>query len=73
VLAHVFEAAGALDRLERFVSLNGAAFYGRAPNPDRVRLVRRAAPWQPPARIETGAGPVTVFDPGFPLHWQLET
>jgi len=73
ILAHVFEAAGALDRLERFVSLNGAGFYGLAPNPDRLTLVRRADPWAPPARIETGAGPVTVFDPGFALHWQIET
>jgi len=73
ILAHVFEAAGALDRLERFVSLNGTGFYGLAPNPDRLTLVRRADPWAPPARIETGAGPVTVFDPGFALHWQIET
>ena len=25
----------------------------------------------PPARVETGDGPVTVFGPGFPLHWRL--
>ncbi|NBT32661.1 MAG: dihydroorotase, partial [Rhodobacteraceae bacterium] len=25
-----------------------------------------------PAQIETGAGTVTVFDPGFPLHWRVE-
>jgi len=24
-----------------------------------------------PARIETGDGPVTVFDPGFALHWHV--
>ena len=71
-LAHVFEEAGALDRLEAFTSLSGAAFYGMAPAEDRLRLVRRDAPWTPPAKIETGAGPVTVFDPGFPLHWQIE-
>ncbi|GMG82881.1 dihydroorotase [Paralimibaculum aggregatum] len=71
VLAHVFEAADALDRLEGFVAGHGATFYGVAPNPGRVRLSRGAA-WTPPAKIETGAGPVTVFDPGFPLHWRAE-
>jgi len=71
-LAHVFEDAGRLDRLEAFVSLNGAAFYRMAPSADRITLVRRADPVAAPARIETGAGPVTVFDPGFPLHWQIE-
>ena len=24
-----------------------------------------------PSRVETGAGPVVVFDPGFPLHWRV--
>jgi dihydroorotase len=24
-----------------------------------------------PAKIEAGSGPVTVFDPGFPLHWSV--
>ncbi|MGF1553245.1 MAG: dihydroorotase [Paracoccaceae bacterium] len=69
VLAHVFEAAGALDRLEGFVSTRGAAFYGLPPPEDRVTL-ERGAPWQPPGRVETGAGAVVVFDPGFPLHWR---
>ncbi|MEM1344357.1 MAG: dihydroorotase [Pseudomonadota bacterium] len=72
VLAHVFEAAGALDRLEGFVARHGAAFYGLAPAARPVTLVRRRAPWTPPAQVETGAGPVVVFDPGFPLHWQIE-
>lgn len=71
ILAHVFEEEGALDRLEGFTSLNGAAFYGIAPNGDRITLVR-GGPVACPARIETGAGPVTVFDPGFPLHWRVE-
>ena len=72
VLAHVFEAAGALDRLEAFASLNGAAFYGREPATDTITLVRRPEPLPAPGQVETGAGPVQVFDPGFPLHWQIE-
>jgi len=71
ILAEVFEGAGALDRLEAFASLNGAAFYGRAPNEDRVTLLRDPVPQTLPDKIETGAGPVTVFDPGIPIHWRL--
>jgi len=71
-LAQVFEGAGALDRLEAFVALNGAAFYGMEPNADRITLVRHHEPVTPPDRIETGAGPVSVFDPGFAVHWQIE-
>ena len=70
-LAEVFEARGALERLEGFASLHGAAFYRVEPNPDTVTLVRgEAAAAVPP--LETGDGPVTVFDPGVPLHWSVE-
>ncbi len=70
VLAEVFEQDGALDRLEAFTSLNGPAFYGLPANEARV-VLQRGEPISYPARIETGAGPVTVFDPGFPLHWRV--
>ncbi len=69
ILAHVFEAQNALNRLEAFTSLNGPAFYGLAPNETRITL-ERTAPGIP-ERIETDDGPVTVFDPGFPLEWRV--
>ena len=64
-LAHVFEAANALDRLEAFISLNGAAFYGMPPA-DETRTLERGDPWRPPRH-----GEVEVFDPGFPLEWRV--
>jgi dihydroorotase len=70
VLAEVFEAEGALDRLEGFTSRHGPAFYGLPVNEETVTLEKGEAA-APPARVETGDGPVTVFDPGFPLHWRL--
>ena len=70
-LAHVFEEDGALDRLEAFASLNGPAWYGLQPNEDRITLVKRQEPVEFPKKIETGAGPVTVFDPMFPLYWDV--
>jgi dihydroorotase len=70
VVAAVFEAAGALDRLEGFTSLHGAAFYGLPPNQGTITL-RRGEPVAHPPRITGAAGPVTVFDPGFPLHWRV--
>ncbi len=71
-LAHVFEQDGALDKLEAFASLNGPAWYGLAPNEDRITLIRRVESVAFPEKIETGAGTVTVFDPMFPLHWDVE-
>ncbi|MVA79281.1 dihydroorotase [Agrobacterium vitis] len=71
-LAHVFEEDEALERLEAFASLNGPAWYGLKPNDETITLVKRDAPVAFPAKIETGAGPVTVFDPMFPIHWDVE-
>jgi dihydroorotase len=70
ILAHVFEEEGALDRLEAFVSLNGPAFYRLPPNDETITLTK-GDPVTYPAKIETGDGPVTVFDPGYPLHWRV--
>ena len=70
-LAHVFEEENALDRLEAFTSLSGPAWYGLAPNTATITLERCENPVAYPSKIETKDGPVTVFDPGFPLHWQV--
>jgi dihydroorotase len=70
ILAHVFEEENALERLEGFTSLHGPAFYGLPPNEARITLTK-GDPIAYPARIETGDGPVTVFDPGFALHWRV--
>jgi len=71
VLAEVFERAGALDKLDAFCGHFGADFYGLARNSGTLVLERRDTPTAFPAKIETGAGPVTVFNPGFPVHWQV--
>jgi dihydroorotase len=71
-LAHVFEEEGALDQLEAFASLNGPRFYGLEPNTESVTLARQAEPVRYPAQIATHDGPVTVFDPGFDLHWAVQ-
>ena len=71
-LAHVFEEEKALDRLEAFTALNGPAFYGLEPNEDKITLVKRPEPVACPEKIHTGDGDVTVFDPMFPLFWDVQ-
>ncbi|MET3598468.1 dihydroorotase [Martelella mangrovi] len=71
-LAHVFENENALENLEAFTSLNGPAWYGLSPNAETITLVRRDEPVTYPNKRETGAGPVTIFDPKFPLYWDVE-
>jgi len=71
ILAHVFEEDGAFDKLESFTSLNGPAYYRLPVNEGTLTLVKGEEPVVYPAKIETGAGPVTVFDPGYPLYWRV--
>jgi dihydroorotase len=72
-LAHVFEEEGALDKLEGFASLHGPARYGLEPNAARITLEKGEQPVVYPAKIATGAGPVTLFDPGHDLYWRVVT
>jgi len=70
ILAQVFEDENALDKLEAFASLNGPAFYGLPANSGTLTLTKGDAVTYP-AKIISGEGEVTVFDPGFPLHWKV--
>ena len=69
-LAQVFDDVGALDRLEGFVSEHGPRFYGLPENSATVTLEKGPA-LDIPNQVDTGAGPVTVFDPGRPVHWRV--
>ncbi|MDJ0612682.1 MAG: dihydroorotase [Rhizobiaceae bacterium] len=72
LLAHVFEDEGKLENLEAFASLNGPKFYKLEPNEDTMTLVKHESVIEYPAKIETGAGPVTVFDPMFDIRWAVQ-
>jgi dihydroorotase len=71
LLAHVFEEEDAVDRLEGFTSRYGPAFYRLPVNEGTIRLEKRADPCIWPGKIVSNAGPVTVFDPGFPVYWHV--
>ncbi|MBO6903276.1 MAG: dihydroorotase, partial [Rhizobiaceae bacterium] len=42
------------------------------PNDTRITLARQDTPVTFPAKIDTAEGPVTVFDPGFQLMWEMQ-
>ena len=68
--AEVFEAAGALEKLEAFASLNGPAFYGLAPNPDSITL--RKESWSVPASYPyLDSDPLVPLRAGESVSWKL--
>jgi dihydroorotase len=67
--AEVFEAAGALDRLEGFASHFGADFYRLPRNPGKVRLEK--AQWEVPREYPFGAETVVPLRAGEKLRWRF--
>ncbi|THF61907.1 dihydroorotase [Pseudothauera nasutitermitis] len=68
--AEAFDAAGALDRLESFASLNGPAFYGLPPNPDTITLARDA--WTVPQTFDyLENDPLVPLRAGEAVAWRL--
>jgi dihydroorotase len=68
--AEVFDAAGALERLEGFASFHGADFYGLPRNRDRIRLVRDS--WTVPESYPFGDDVVVPLRAGEEITWRVE-
>ena len=66
--AEVFERAGALDRLEAFTSVHGAAFYGVRKNRGSVQLIKQ--PWRVPEMLTVGETRVVPFRAGETAAWK---
>ncbi|MEP7302641.1 MAG: dihydroorotase [Caldimonas sp.] len=69
--AQAFDGAGAIDRLEAFASLNGAAFYGLPRNAGTVMLQRRS--WTVPGSLPFGDADLVPLGAGETLSWSLAT
>lgn len=67
--AEAFEAAGALDKLEAFASLNGPAFYGLPVNQGTITLVQES--WSVPAEFTCGSNTLVPLRAGEQIHWKL--
>jgi len=67
--AEAFEAAGALDKLEAFASLNGPAFYRLPVNSDTITLVKE--PQKVAAELAYGEEVLVPLRAGEMIGWQL--
>jgi dihydroorotase len=66
--AEVFEAAGALDKLEGFASLHGPAFYGLPVSEDRITLEKRD--WPMDAELDAGGETIVPLRAGATIGWR---
>jgi len=68
--AQVFEAVGALDKLEGFASFYGADFYRLPRNSETVTLLKNT--WKVPENYGTDGVSITPLLAGEKLNWQLQ-
>ncbi|OGU20667.1 MAG: dihydroorotase [Hydrogenophilales bacterium RIFOXYD1_FULL_62_11] len=67
--AEVFDAAGALDKLEAFASFYGADFYGLPRNIDTITLQRES--WLAPQQLSMGEAQLIPLRGGEKIHWRV--
>jgi len=69
--AKVFAAAGRIDKLEAFASLNGPKHYGLAPNTETIRLEQSS--WSAPeeVRVEGPDERALVYRGGETIEWRV--
>jgi dihydroorotase len=67
--AQVFDAAGALDKLEAFASFNGPDFYRLPRNTEQVTLQRQS--WTIPLELQMADTVLVPLDAGQTLDWKF--
>ena len=73
ILAHIFEEQKSLHKLELFISINGANFYGKKVNMEKIKLIKNDTPTLFPKKLATPRGKLTIFKPNFETHWEVKS
>ena len=68
---HVFEECNALAKLEAFVSVNGAQFYGLPANDGKIVFCKKKRGTLTPDEINVKDSSIIVFKPNFSLNWDI--
>jgi len=71
LVTQVFDENEALDRLEAFVSLNGARFYGMGTNDDTIVLEKQDRQPPVPDEVSVGCDRIKVFRPTDGIFWRV--
>lgn len=70
-ITQVFEEEAALDKLENFLSINGARFYNLPINADTIRLQKLPESIEATEELHVGMEMMKIFRLNSPLHWAV--
>jgi len=71
ILAEIFEKNKSLANLEKFVSINGAKHYNLQLNKTKIILKKRKKPLKLLKYLYLKKDKIVIFDPTFPLFWEV--
>ncbi len=71
VLTQLFENNNQLDKLERFISINGALHYELPINKEKIKLIKLDFPLQFKEFLKTKDQNIKIFKPPFEVFWDL--
>lgn len=70
ILAQLFENKNSIDKLESFVSKNGAFHYNLKLNEDKIKLVKSKSNIKLKKYLYVNQNKIRIFEPDFPIFWK---
>ena len=71
ILAQIFENENSLKTLESFVSIHGAKHYNLKTNKEKIKLIKMDKPLQLNSFLYIKGETINIFNPGFPIFWDV--
>jgi dihydroorotase len=72
ILAQIFDDHKSINKLENFVSLNGAQHYNSKFNKERIKLIKLNKPIQLDKTLNIKKNKISIFNPNFPIFWDVK-
>ena len=73
ILAEIFEKKKSIEKLEGFVSVNGAKHYECEINKEKIKLKKSHTPVSFKNSLKFGNKEIIIFEPDFPVFWEVLT
>ena len=73
ILAEIFDRKNSIEKLEAFVSLNGAKHYKCEINKEKIKLRKSNMPLSFKNSLKFGNKEIIIFEPDFPVFWKVFT
>ena len=62
-----------IDKLEAFTSINGAKHYNIPINKEKIKLIKSSKPISFKKSLKFNLDQIIIFEPDFPVYWEVKT